>query len=41
VTLTDTVQLQGGEFPGRYSMAVEETIHRGTLTVASWVLQPA
>lgn len=41
VSLTDTVQIQGGGAPGRYSMVVGEVLHAGTLVITSWTVQPA
>jgi sortase A len=41
VTLANTVSVSGGSAPGRYSVTVKETIQKGTLTISSWVLQPA
>jgi sortase A len=41
VTLTATVSVSGGVAPGLYALQVGESLHHGTLTVASFTLTPA
>ena len=41
VALHTTMSVTGGNAPGRYSVAVSETIRQGTLVVSGWAMTPA
>jgi len=40
VSLSTTVQVTGGEAPGRYAVTVTESIHDATLVISGWTMQP-